>query len=167
MVGPGPPVHALAPRARSPTGSSGPTSLVSEVMLQQTQVDRVVPYYGWLAKWPTVDARRGLHRRGPRPVDGLGYYRRAAFLVELVPSRSSRWTRPKTRDAWLKGVGPYTAAAIASICFDERVPVVDGNVVRVLASAPRRRRGKRKIVVAPRWRDRQLPATVRATPTRP
>ncbi|KAJ8606106.1 hypothetical protein CTAYLR_010565 [Chrysophaeum taylorii] len=110
---------------------------VSEVMLQQTQVDRVVPYYEkWLAKWPTVDALAEASIDEVRALwTGLGYYRRAAFLVEGAKQIVAMDAPPKTRDAWLKvkGVGPYTAAAIASICFDERVPVVDGNVVRVLA----------------------------------
>lgn len=108
---------------------------VSEIMLQQTQVDRVVPYYQtWLGKWPTAEALASADSSDVLAAwSGLGYYRRARFLLE--GARQVAEDPPRSRDAWLrvKGVGQYTAAAIASVCFDERVPVVDGNVVRVLA----------------------------------
>lgn len=108
---------------------------VSEIMLQQTQVDRVIPYYErWVARWPTV---RDLATASEDDVKsmwtGLGYYRRAKFLLE--GARSITGDMPRSKAEWLKvkGVGPYTASAISSICYDESTPVVDGNVVRVLA----------------------------------
>jgi A/G-specific adenine glycosylase len=106
---------------------------VSEIMLQQTQVAAVIPYYErFLRRFPTV---RALARAPLQEVlkmwEGLGYYARARNL-----HRAARTIRkwPRTAQAWrlLPGVGPYTAAAIASICFGEPVPVWDGNVRRVL-----------------------------------
>jgi A/G-specific adenine glycosylase len=105
--------------------------LVSEVMLQQTQVDRVVPrYLEWLERWPTVEA---LAAASPGDVirawQGLGYNRRGLNLHRAA-------TRI-VRDGWpddlteLPGVGPYTAAAIASFAFGHDVLPVDTNVRRV------------------------------------
>jgi A/G-specific adenine glycosylase len=113
--------------------------LVSEFMLQQTRVDVVVPYFErWMARWPTI---RDL---GAASVDdvlaawsGLGYYRRArnlhALAVQVVAERGGELPRTAAELVELPGVGPYTAAAVASIAFDEPVAVVDGNVERVLA----------------------------------
>ena len=105
--------------------------LVSEVMLQQTQVERVVPHYvAWLERWPTVDA---LATATPADVicewQGLGYNRRAVNL--------HRAARAVARNGWpddlttLPGVGPYTAAAVRCFAFDEDVLPVDVNVERV------------------------------------
>jgi A/G-specific adenine glycosylase len=105
--------------------------LVSEVMLQQTQVERVVPrYLEWLERWPTVDA---LAAASPAEVirawQGLGYNRRGLNL--------HRAAQEIARDGWpndlteLPGVGPYTAAAVASFAFGRDVLPVDTNVRRV------------------------------------
>jgi A/G-specific adenine glycosylase len=105
--------------------------LVSEVMLQQTQVERVVPrYLEWLERWPTVDA---LTAASPAEVirawQGLGYNRRGLNL--------HRAAQQIARDGWpddlteLPGVGPYTAAAVASFAFGRDVLPVDTNVRRV------------------------------------
>ena len=105
--------------------------LVSEVMLQQTQVDRVVPrYLDWLARWPTVDA---LASASPAEVirswQGLGYNRRGLNL--------HRAARQIVRDGWpedlteLPGVGPYTAAAVGSFALGRPVLPVDTNVRRI------------------------------------
>jgi A/G-specific adenine glycosylase len=105
--------------------------LVSEVMLQQTQVDRVVPrYLGWLERWPTVEA---LAAASPADVirawQGLGYNRRGLNLHRAATQIA--------RDGWpddlteLPGVGPYTAAAVASFAFGREVLPVDTNVRRV------------------------------------
>jgi A/G-specific adenine glycosylase len=105
--------------------------LVSEVMLQQTQVDRVVPrYVEWLERWPTAAA---LADASPADVirawQGLGYNRRGLNL--------HRAARQIARDGWphdlteLPGVGPYTAAAVASFAFGLDVLPVDTNVRRV------------------------------------
>jgi A/G-specific adenine glycosylase len=106
--------------------------LVSEVMLQQTQVERVVPrYHAWLERWPTVEALAAA-----TPADairewlGLGYNRRALNL--------HRAARVITRSGWpedlteLPGVGPYTSAAIRCFAFGEDVLPRDVNVARVL-----------------------------------
>jgi A/G-specific adenine glycosylase len=105
--------------------------LVSEVMLQQTQVERVVPrYLAWLARWPTV------HALATAPAgeviaewQGLGYNRRALALHRAALQVAA--------DGWpadlivLPGVGPYTAAAVRCFAFGEDVLPVDVNVARV------------------------------------
>lgn len=112
---------------------------VSEVMLQQTQVATVIDYFRrWMQRFPTVEALAEAERDEVMELwAGLGYYRRARFLHEsarmVVDQMQGRL--PQTADALeeLKGVGPYTAGAVASIAFDEPTPVVDGNVERVLS----------------------------------
>ncbi|KAG9445794.1 hypothetical protein H6P81_011922 [Aristolochia fimbriata] len=110
---------------------------VSEVMLQQTQVVTVIDYYKrWMTKWPTV---HHLAQASQEEVNelwaGLGYYRRARFLLEGAKSIVEEGEFPKTASALrnVRGIGDYTAGAIASIAFKEAVPVVDGNVIRVVA----------------------------------
>jgi A/G-specific adenine glycosylase len=106
--------------------------LVSEVMLQQTQVERVVPrYHAWLERWPTVEALAAAPAAEViREWQGLGYNRRALSL--------HRAARTIAADGWpadlieLAGVGRYTAAAIRRFAFDEDVLPVDVNVERVL-----------------------------------
>jgi A/G-specific adenine glycosylase len=105
--------------------------LVSEVMLQQTQVDRVVPrYLRWLERWPSVG---DLARAAPALVivewQGLGYNRRAIQLhraARLIAERG--WPDDLTE---LPGVGPYTAAAVGNFAFGRAVLPVDTNVRRV------------------------------------
>jgi A/G-specific adenine glycosylase len=105
--------------------------LVSEVMLQQTQVERVVPRYEeWLARWPTVDALAAAPLADViRAWQGLGYNRRGVNL--------HRAAKVVARDGWpddlttLPGVGPYTAAAVSSFAFGRPVLPVDTNVRRV------------------------------------
>lgn len=115
--------------------------LVSEFMLQQTQVARVVPRWeAWIERWPTPSA---LAAEPPaeavRAWDRLGYPRRALWLhraaVEIVERHDG--AVPADLDALLalQGVGPYTARAIAAFAFGVRVPVVDTNTRRVLARA--------------------------------
>jgi A/G-specific adenine glycosylase len=105
--------------------------LVSEVMLQQTQVERVVPrWHAWLARWPTVEA---LATASAADVivewQGLGYNRRALNLHRAARQVAAHgWPRDLTR---LPGVGPYTAAAVANFAFGENVLPVDTNVKRV------------------------------------
>jgi A/G-specific adenine glycosylase len=106
--------------------------LVSEVMLQQTQVARVVPRWtAWLGRWPTVDALASAPRSEViRAWDGLGYNRRAVSLHRaaiLVAERG--WPDDLTE---LPGVGRYTADAVASLAFGRPVLPVDVNVRRVL-----------------------------------
>lgn len=112
---------------------------VSEVMLQQTRADTVIPYYErWLRRFPTLDA---LAAAEPDDVlkqwEGLGYYSRARNL-----QRAARFVRERhhgdvpTEPSALRelpGVGDYTAGAIASIAFGHAEPAVDGNARRVLS----------------------------------
>ena len=130
--------------------------LVSEVMLQQTQVARVEAYYHrFLGVFPTVEA---LARARPARVreewEGLGYYRRAANLHRLARDvvRDHDGKIPDDIDMLrrLPGVGRYTAGAVASFAFERAVPAVDTNVARVLRRAfhPRARKnalGERKL----------------------
>ncbi|XP_058197461.1 adenine DNA glycosylase isoform X1 [Rhododendron vialii] len=111
---------------------------VSEVMLQQTRVQAVIGYFNrWMQKWPTLGhlARASLEEVNEMWA-GLGYYRRARYLLEGAKKIVEGGDIfPKTVAALRKvpGIGDYTAGAIASIAFKEAVPVVDGNVVRVVA----------------------------------
>jgi A/G-specific adenine glycosylase len=106
--------------------------LVSEVMLQQTQALRVVPYYErWLARFPDAPA---LARAPARAVleawSGLGYNRRALALQSAARVvAESGWPDDLTE---LPGVGPYTAAAVASFAWDRQEAAIDTNVRRVL-----------------------------------
>ena len=110
---------------------------VSEVMLQQTRVEAVLPYYErFLDRFPSVDELAGA------PIDevlalwsGLGYYRRARQLHAAARHIADAGEFPRTLDRLLDlpGVGSYTAAAVASIAFGLAVPVLDGNVERVMA----------------------------------
>src|SRR5215467_10982640 len=105
--------------------------LVSEVMLQQTQVERVVPrYLAWLERWPTAEA---LASASPADVirewQGLGYNRRALALHDAARHVASRGWPAELTD--LPGVGPYTAAAVRCFAFGEDVLPTDVNVERV------------------------------------
>jgi A/G-specific adenine glycosylase len=113
--------------------------LVSEVMLQQTQVDRVIPYYHrWLERWPTVT-----DLAGASPADvirewaGLGYNRRALHLHNaaraVVAHHGGRCPTDLATLRTLPGVGSYTAAALACFAFEQPVPLADTNIARVLA----------------------------------
>jgi A/G-specific adenine glycosylase len=105
--------------------------LVSEVMLQQTQVERVVPrYLRWLEYWPTARALADASTADVvREWQGLGYNRRAVNLKRAAEHVASRgWPDDLTE---LPGVGPYTAAALANFAFGRPVLPVDTNVRRV------------------------------------
>jgi A/G-specific adenine glycosylase len=108
--------------------------LVSELMLQQTQVARVVPKYGeFLARYPTLES---LAAARPRQVAeawaGLGYYARARNLHKLSRQVSGALPADPVTLQALPGVGPYTAGAVASFAYERRAPLVDTNVARVL-----------------------------------
>ncbi len=112
---------------------------ISEIMLQQTRVDTVIPYFErFLARFPAVAALASAPSADVlKHWEGLGYYSRARNLQaaarEIVAAHSSHLPRTAAALGTLPGIGPYTAAAIASICFGQRVPVVDGNVARVFS----------------------------------
>ena len=141
--------------------------LVSEAMLQQTQVSRVVDYYDrFLARFPTLDR---LAEASPRRVreswEGLGYYARARNLHALARSVKEIPSDPDDLRR-LPGVGRYTAGAVASFAFERRAALIDTNVARVLrrAFAPRadfkRSRGQERL-----WAiaEQILPRTGKAT----
>ena len=117
--------------------------LVSEVMLQQTQVARVVPYYeAWLERFPD----EGSLASAPvadvlRLWSGLGYNRRALALQAAAAAVArDGWPRTVEGLRALPGVGPYTAAAVASFAFGVQAAAVDTNVRRVIERLDRRRR---------------------------
>src|SRR5205823_4188557 len=127
---------------------------LSEVMLQQTQVATVIPYYErFLARFPDVKSLAGAHLDDVLALwSGLGYYSRARNLRAaariLVESWGGRFPRTREALASLPGVGRSTAAAIAVFAFGEREAILDGNVKRVLARhfAVRGFPGERRVV---------------------
>src|SRR5712692_1411321 len=112
---------------------------ISEVMLQQTRVAAVLPYYKrFLTRFPSVGALAGAREAEVLKYwAGLGYYSRARLLhraaKEIVARHRGRFPRDVESAKALPGVGPYTAAAVLSIAYDVPLPVLDGNVARVLA----------------------------------
>ncbi len=110
--------------------------LVSELMLQQTQVATVIPYFTrWLDEFPTPQrlaeaADDTVHKAW----EGLGYYRRARFLKAASASVAAEgWPSDLEGLAGLPGLGPYSAAAMGAIAFQWPTPALDGNAFRVLA----------------------------------
>lgn len=112
-------------------------TVVSEFMLQQTQVKTVLPYFArWLEALPDFAALAAAPEGQVLKLwEGLGYYSRARNLHRLAQAVAAMPAPPRTPEDWreLPGVGPYTAAAITSIAFGAPAAVVDGNVVRILA----------------------------------
>lgn len=112
---------------------------VSEIMLQQTQVATVVPYFErFVAAFPTVDAlARAEEHEVLRHWEGLGYYRRARQMhrtAQVVVARhDGRFPRSVEGMVELPGIGRYTAGAIASIAFDLPAPILEANTVRLLS----------------------------------
>jgi A/G-specific adenine glycosylase len=148
--------------------------LVSELMLQQTQVSRVVEKYAeFLGEFPTLES---IARARPRHVreawSGLGYYARADNLHRLARVLQAAGAAPLVLPAEpaalrrLPGIGRYTAGAVASFAFGERTALVDTNVARVLRRvfAPAlARRGSRNEQIVWGLAERILPRTRRAT----
>jgi A/G-specific adenine glycosylase len=112
-------------------------TVVSEFMLQQTQVKTVLPYFArWMEALPTFAALAAAPESTVQKLwEGLGYYSRARNLQRLAQAVVARAEPPTSLDDWLElpGVGPYTAAAITSIALSVPAACVDGNVVRILA----------------------------------
>ena len=150
---------------------------ISETMLQQTRVDTVIPYYTrFLEHFPDLAS---LARADLESVyslwTGLGYYSRARNLHSAAQSVVADWggALPDQADALreLKGIGRYTAGALASIAFDREEPVVDGNVIRVLARLVGIREdvgeSKRNRSASGAWPANWSPVPVPAISTRP
>jgi len=140
--------------------------LVSEVMLQQTRVETVLPYYRrWMRRFPTVER---LARARPQGVlaawEGLGYYRRALQLRRtaqvVVRDRGGKLPRSAEGLRELAGVGPYTAAAVAAFAYGVDEIALDGNLRRVFARLmdlpvdPRTPQGEARLL---RYARRHLP----------
>jgi len=112
---------------------------ISEIMLQQTRVETVIPYFErFMVRFPTVrDLAEAPEADVLKAWEGLGYYSRARNLQaaarQVVERHNGEVPRDKAAIAALKGVGPYTAGAILSIAYDQPEPAVDGNVMRVLS----------------------------------
>ncbi len=112
---------------------------LSEIILQQTRVEQGLPYYHKFTEaYPTITDLANAHEDAVmRLWQGLGYYSRARNLHQTakIVAKDYKGKFPKTfaEIAQLKGIGPYTAGAIASIAFDEKAAAVDGNVFRFLA----------------------------------
>ncbi len=130
--------RALPWRAPPGTAPMSPYRVwLSEIMLQQTTVATVIPYFQkFVALWPSV------HALAAAPVEdvlkhwaGLGYYARARNLHKCAQAVANMREFPDTEEALLTlpGIGPYTAAAIAAIAFERRATIVDGNVERVIS----------------------------------
>jgi len=130
----------ILPRARRAGHSPDPYRVwLSEIMLQQTTVKTVGPYFkAFVDRWPTVEALAAADTANVMAAwAGLGYYSRARNLHACAQAvmADHRGRFPATEDALaaLPGIGPYTAAAVAAIAFDQPAAVVDANVERVIA----------------------------------
>ena len=112
---------------------------ISEIMLQQTRIEAVMGYYArFLDTLPDVESLSKVDDDALMKLwEGLGYYSRARNLkkatVAIMDEYGGAFPQTYAELVKLPGIGEYTAGAIASICFDEKVPAVDGNVLRVIA----------------------------------
>ncbi|HPF16112.1 MAG TPA: A/G-specific adenine glycosylase [Thermotogota bacterium] len=112
---------------------------ISEIMLQQTQMDTVLPYYKrFMEAFPTVyDLAKAPQERVMHLWAGLGYYSRARNLHKcakvIVEKHQGRFPEDYQEALKLPGIGPYTAGAVLSIAYNQPIPAVDGNVLRVFS----------------------------------
>lgn len=112
---------------------------ISEVMLQQTQVAVVIPYFErWMLQFPTIEALASASLDSViKAWEGLGYYSRARNLhagaCYVVDKHAGQLPQDKESLSKIKGLGPYTVGAIQSFAFHQKAAAVDGNVMRVLA----------------------------------
>lgn len=132
--------YAIHARLMPWRGKTDPYAIwVSEIMLQQTQVNTVIPYYdNWMRQFPTVQALAGADEHVVLNAwEGLGYYSRARNMLKTARMVCEKYQGafPSTSGGLVKlpGIGRYTAAAISSIAFGADEAVLDGNVKRVLA----------------------------------
>jgi A/G-specific adenine glycosylase len=113
--------------------------LVSEFMLQQTTVAAVIPFYGrWMKRFPDIAALANSDEQQVLKLwEGLGYYSRARNLrraaQEIVAVHGGRLPDEMAKLLRLPGIGPYTASAVTAFSFDRPVPVLDANIIRVVA----------------------------------
>ena len=112
---------------------------VSEIMLQQTRVDTVIPYYHrFLKTFPTIESLANAQEESLLKVwEGLGYYSRVRNMQkaakQIMEEYDGKFPNAMEEIQTLKGIGPYTAGAIASIAFNLPEPAVDGNLMRVIS----------------------------------
>lgn len=112
---------------------------VSEVMLQQTRMEVVLPYFArFIERFPTIDAAAAATEQEVMAAwSGLGYYRRAKMLrlgaIEVMTRFGGRVPSTVDELLTLPGIGRYTAGAIASVAWNQHAPIVDGNVARILS----------------------------------
>lgn len=143
---------------------------MSEIMLQQTRVAAVIPYYErFLERFPDVHALAGAPQEEVlRLWSGLGYYSRARNLQEaarqIVARHDGQFPFTREEALALPGIGEYTAAAILSIAYGESLAVLDGNVARVVARVEAVRGDLRE---TPRWRNLQQSAAALLDPESP
>jgi A/G-specific adenine glycosylase len=143
---------------------------ISEIMLQQTRVAAVIPYYErFLERFPDVRAlAEAPQEEVLRLWSGLGYYSRARNLQkaaqQIVALHGGEFPEKEEVALALSGIGPYTGAAILSIAFDEKLAVLDGNVARVLARLGAIRGDLRE---SRRWQSLQKTASERLDPKSP
>lgn len=111
---------------------------ISEIMAQQTQIDTMIPYYErWMTQWPTLQAlAQADENELLKAWEGLGYYTRVRNIHKaalLLKDQEYQFPTELTEIRALPGIGAYTAAAIASICFETKAVAIDGNVYRVVS----------------------------------
>lgn len=111
---------------------------ISEIMAQQTQIDTMIPFYErWMTKYPTLQKlSEATENELLKLWEGLGYYSRVRNIYKAIQMiKANNYIFPKELEdiKTLPGIGPYTAAAIASICFETKSVAIDGNVNRVVA----------------------------------
>jgi A/G-specific adenine glycosylase len=170
-------VNPAVSRAAAPAFPDPYAVWISEIMLQQTRVETAIPYYQrFLARFPDVCSLALAEEEEVLALwSGLGYYRRCRGLLAAarqIVAAGGHLPRSARELERLPGIGPYTAAAIASIAFAEPVPVLDGNVERVVCRYSARRASGHRAPERPRRpaRDRRRACSTRiapATATRP
>ena len=111
---------------------------ISEIMAQQTQIETMIPYYQrWMTKWPDLEALSSADETDLLKMwEGLGYYTRVRNIHKaalLLKERAFIFPKELSEIKALPGIGAYTAAAIASICFETKAVAIDGNVYRVVS----------------------------------
>ena len=112
---------------------------LSEIMLQQTQVNTVIPFYlKWIKRFPTLDSVANAdYDIVLKFWEGLGYYRRCLNFHKaskiIIESHNGQIPSDYQSFINLPGVGEYTAGAVLSIAFNKKIPAIDGNVIRVVS----------------------------------